>query len=152
MANSCISDEFPDLSFWTSTNGLELVNRSDMTYSTSEFSSARVSWSSMWLPDTQSNALQNSLSSHATSVADGSEPSNFYNGYTPHSNKIGTPEESGFGYQLPSPLEDEVLIDPATMDKEVLRLYSNVVLRRGLVTNVQLTASSRAKQSSSARI
>lgn len=63
-----------------------------------------------------------SLSSHAPSVIDGAEATNFYNGYATHTSKIGTPEESGFGYQqLPSPLEDEVLIDSAVLDKEVIR-------------------------------
>ena len=35
---------------------------------------------------------------------------------------MGTPEESGFGYHLPSPLEDDVFFDPGVVDKEVCSL------------------------------
>lgn len=45
----------------------------------------------------------------------------FCSGYSTHG-KIGTPEERRFGYQLPSPLEDEMVLDPTMADKEVCLL------------------------------
>ena len=80
-----------------------------------------------------SNKAQTSISSEAP---------RFYNGYA-QTSKIGTPEETGFGYQLPSPLEDDVLLDPMIVDKEVRPLLIEAPHILRLSTPVRLACDSR---------
>lgn len=67
--------------------------------------------------------LKGSLSSHAPSLIEGIDPPHIESGYVHHSSKVRSPEDDGFGFgfgfQLPSPLEDEAMLDTAMVDREV---------------------------------
>ena len=50
---------------------------------------------------------------------DGAESHPFYTRFAHQPCNVKSPDSSVYGYQLPSPLEDEVILDAALADKEV---------------------------------